>query len=108
MKQLLSTLIIAACLTTASYAFGVTTETTETKPLTAEVGSQKLVKGSEFTGIIKKLDDGTALYTKDEIYPLIGGNFETIVGKEVLIIGKVVKENDIEKLSVARVQFAKQ
>jgi hypothetical protein len=108
MKQLLSTIIVTVSLSIASYAFGTTPVPTDTaKQATANL-VQETTKASEFKGIIKKLDTGTALFTENEIYPLVGGDFETIVGKEVLIIGKLVTENDIKKISVARVQFEKQ
>ncbi len=59
-----------------------------------------------FTGVVKKIPDGTALVTNTATYLLTGGNFETIVGKEVNIIGKVIKVGPIEKIQVARAQIA--
>ncbi len=61
-----------------------------------------------FTGVVKKIPDGTALVTSSATYLLSGGNFESIIGKEVNIIGKVVKEGSIEKLHVARAQIARE
>jgi len=59
-----------------------------------------------FTGTVKRIPDGTALVTSNATYLLSGGNFEGIVGREVNIIGKVVKEGSIEKIQVARAQLA--
>jgi hypothetical protein len=59
-----------------------------------------------FTGIVRKIPDGTALVTNNATYLLAGGNFDGIVGKEVNIIGKVIKEGSIEKIQVARAQLA--
>jgi len=61
-----------------------------------------------FTGTVKKIPNGTALITKKATYLLSGGNFDSIVGKEVNIIGKVVQEGSIEKIEVARAQLAQQ
>lgn len=58
-----------------------------------------------FTGTVKRIPDGTALVTNNATYMLAGGNFEGIVGKEVNIIGKVIKEGSIEKILVARAQL---
>lgn len=107
MKTLITAIIIAGCVAVSSYAFGITqktTEATQTPPIT----SLQVAKTSEFNGVIKKLDNGTALFTETEIYPLLGGNFETIIGKKVLVVGKIVNENNVKKISVARVQFAKE
>ena len=46
-----------------------------------------------------------ALYTEREVYPLIGGEFDIINGKEVNIIGKIVEEGNIKKLAVNRIQL---
>lgn len=59
-----------------------------------------------FTGVVKRIPNGTALVTNSATYLLDGGNFEGIVGKEVNIIGRVVKEGSIEKIIVARAQLA--
>lgn len=59
-----------------------------------------------FTGTVKRIPDGTALVTNTATYLLIGGNFEGIVGKEVNVIGKIIKEGSIETIKVARAQLA--
>lgn len=61
-----------------------------------------------FTGTVKKIPNGTALITKNATYLLSGGNFDSIVGKEVNIIGKVIREGSIEVIEVARAQLAQQ
>lgn len=107
MKKLITAIIVTGCVAIASHAFGITQKANDTAEA-ASINAQETAATSEFSGVIKKLDDGTALFTENEIYPLLGGNFETIVGKKVLILGRVVTENDVEKISVARVQFAKE
>ncbi len=107
MKKLITAIFVTGCVAVSSYAFGITQEADQSTQK-ASVTAQEVAKTSEFNGVIKKLDNGTALYTEKEIYPLLGGNFETIVGKKVRVVGKVVTENDVKKISVARVQFAKE
>ncbi len=71
-------------------------------PVKLSTGVNNLV----FTGVVKKIPDGTALVTHTSTYLLAGGNFESIVGKEVNIIGKVIQEGSIEIIQVARAQLA--
>lgn len=59
-----------------------------------------------FTGTVKRIPNGTALVTRNGTYLLSGGNFDSVIDKEVNVIGKVVKEGSIEKLEVARAQLA--
>lgn len=59
-----------------------------------------------FTGVIKRIPNGTALITNSATYLLDGGNFEAMAGKEVNILGRVVKEGSIEKIIVSRAQLA--
>lgn len=106
MQKILSITIFAICLLIATHAFGVSSAA-KSNPAPTAVGASQAAENMIFQGIIKQLDEGTALFTEKQVYPLIGGNFETIVGKEVNIIGKIVKDGDVEKISVARVQFAK-
>ncbi len=61
-----------------------------------------------FTGVVKKIPDGTALVTNTTTYLLTGGNFESIVGKEVNIIGKIIKEGSHKTIHVARAQLARE
>lgn len=107
MKKTLSIAIFAICLAFSNLAFGVSTPSEIKSPAPAAADSSQAEENLVFRGIIKNLDEGTALFTDKEIYPLVGGNFETIVGKEVNIIGKVIKDGDVEKIIVARIQFAK-
>lgn len=61
-----------------------------------------------FTGTVKKIPDGTALVTSTATYLLAGGNFEMIVGKEVNVIGRVVKDGSLETIQVARTQITRE
>lgn len=107
MKRTLSIVISAICLVISGPASGVSAQTMIKSPAPSDVDSSQATENRVFRGIVKKLDEGTALFTDKEIYPLVGGDFETIVGKEVNIIGKIVREGDIEKLQVTLVQFNK-
>ena len=106
MKKTLSITIFAIYLMLTTHAFGVS-NLAKSNPAPTAVDASQAAENMVFQGIIKQLDEGTALFTEKQVYPLIGGNFETIVGKEVNIIGKIVKDGDVEKISVGRVQFAK-
>lgn len=105
MKIVVSAIIIALCLASADLAIGTAYPQRESPPVPALIYSPKKTDILIFRGIIKYHDMGTALATDRAVYPLIGGDFAMIVGKEVNIIGKMVKENDVEKIVVARVQF---
>lgn len=106
MKNLLKPLTIVACLAISGYAYAVSDSTNSTKvdPVKIEAAQQE---PQMFHGIVKRLDDGMALYTEKEVYPLIGGEFDMINGKEVNIIGKVVEEGSVKKLAVNRIQLNK-
>ncbi|MCP4342342.1 MAG: hypothetical protein GY799_26565 [Desulfobulbaceae bacterium] len=106
MKKTLSITLFATCLVISTHAFGASSPA-KSNPAPTAVDASQAAENMVFQGIIKQLDVGTALFTEKQVYPLIGGNFETIVGKEVNIIGKIVKDGDVEKISVARIQFAK-
>lgn len=107
MKRTVSIAVFATCLAISGYALATSTSQEKNGISTTTIESSQMTENSVFRGIIKKLDKGTALFTEKEVYPLIGGDFETIIGKEVNIVGKIMKEGDIEKIAVARVQFAK-
>lgn len=107
MKRILSTIALAICLLIPGHAFGVSNQATIQSPTTAAADASQATDNTIFQGIVKKLDEGTALFTEKDVYPLIGGDFQMIVGKEVNIIGKLVKDGDVDKISVTRVQFAK-
>lgn len=108
MKKILSIVVFLVCFAFAGYAFGSYAASAVQLPSPATINSPKESKTLVFRGVVKKLDDGTALFTEKEVYPLLGGDFDMIVGKEVNIIGKVIKEGNVEKIIVARVQFKKQ
>ncbi len=100
--------ILLSILTLAANSFATPSADRRTladNPATpVELGAD--VNNLVFTGVVKKIPDGTALVTNTATYLLTGGNFEAIVGKEVNIIGKVIKVGPIEKIQVARAQIA--
>jgi len=103
---IIAILVMTLGITVHSFATsGSAIEASITKPATpVELGTD--VNNLVFTGTVKKIPNGTALITKNATYLLTGGNFDSIIGKEVNIIGKVVKEGSIEKIQVARAQLA--
>ena len=107
MKRTLSIVFFAICLVIIVHDSGVSAQSKSKLPAPDDVNLSQTTDNKVFRGIVKKLDEGTALFTDKEIYPLVGGDFETIVGKEVNIIGKIVKEGNVEKLRVSLVQFDK-
>ncbi len=76
----------------------------ETETIPVKLGAD--VNNQVFSGVVKKMDGGAALVTSNATYLLSGGNFDGIIGKEVNIIGKMVKEGSIKKIEVARAQLA--
>ncbi len=107
MKKILSTIAFAIFLLITGYAFGISNQETTQSPVSSAINVSHVADNAIFQGIVKKLDKGTALFTEKNVYPLIGGDFQMIVGKEVNIIGKIVRDGGVDKISVARVQFAK-
>ncbi|MFT5698392.1 MAG: hypothetical protein ACI8ZB_001247 [Desulforhopalus sp.] len=107
MNKLVKPITIIACLAISGIAYGVSssTEPSQADPAKIETAAKK--ETQVFHGIVKKLDDGMALYTEKEVYPLIGGEFDMINGKEVNITGKIVEEGSIKKLAVNRIQLNK-
>jgi len=107
MKNLVKPITIVACLLISGYAYGVSNSTDNSTVDPAQIQAAGKKETQIFHGIVKQLDDGMALYTEKEVYPLIGGEFDMIKGKEVNIIGKVVEEGNIKKLAVNRIQLSK-
>ena len=107
MNKLVKPITIVACLAVSGIAYAVSnsTEPVQADPAKIEAAAKK--ETQVFHGIVKKLDDGMALYTENEVYTLIGGEFDMINGKEVNITGKVVEEGNIKKLAVNRIQLNK-
>ena len=69
-----------------------------------ELGAE--INNLVFTGMVKRIPNGMALVTKNGTYLLEGGNFDSIIDKEVNVIGKLVKQGSIEVIEVARTQLA--
>ncbi len=107
MKKLVKPLTIAACLAMSGLSFAVSNSTEPIQGDPAQIVANSKKETQVFHGIVKKLDDGMALYTEKEVYPLIGGEFDIINGKEVNITGKIVEEGNIKKLAVNRIQLNK-
>lgn len=107
MKRAIAILVIAICLVITVYDIGLSTQAKIESPDPTEINSSQATGNKIFRGIVKNLDGGTAVFTDTETYPLIGGDFETLVGKNVNIIGRIVKEGNLKKLRVTLIQFDK-
>jgi len=105
MKIIFSAAILALCLISAETAIGIATPPTRNHPVPVLIYSHKDSDTVVLRGTVKPFAETTALFTDTAIYPLIGGDFDMIVGKEVNIIGEMVLEDDVRKIEVARVQF---
>lgn len=107
MKKLVKSLTIVIYLAMSGISFAVSNSTEPPQGDPAKIVVTAKQDTQVFHGIVKKLNDGMALYTEKEVYPLIGGEFDIINGKEVNIIGKIVEEGSIKKLAVNRIQLNK-
>lgn len=106
-KKAILPLLLIFALSCAAQSFATAAspkQAPQSPPTPVQLGTD--VNSLVFTGTVKRIPDGTALVTNNATYLLTGGNFEAIVGKEVNIIGRVVKEGSIEKIQVARAQLA--
>jgi len=109
MKKVIPALVITVCIVFSSNSFANTKPAvTESKDALATAAIEQAAETKIFKGTVEKLDTGAALLTEEAIYPLLGGNFENIIGKEVKITGKIIKEENVEKIVVAMVQLKKQ
>ena len=105
MKIMFSAAVFALCLIVAKTAIGIGTPLPKKHPIPVLIYTQRDAGTIVLRGTVKPFAQSTALFTDNAIYPLIGGDFDMIVGKEVNIIGEIVLEDDIRKIDVARVQF---
>ena len=105
MKHILAIVIVTGILTICTNSLAVSTPPTASTKNSVAALAENQIDSLVFKGVVKKLDTGTALYTEEAVYPLMGGDFDMIVGKNVHIIGRIVKDGKVEKISVARVQF---
>lgn len=107
MKVIFSAAIFALCLITAKTAIGIAAPPASGEPDSALSPSRKDAEIVVLHGTVKPFVEGTALFTDTAIYPLLGGDFTRIVGNEVHIIGEMVLDDDLRKIEVTRVQFAR-
>jgi hypothetical protein len=110
MNKVLLAIICAFCLAIPCKVLSITIPE-NTKPVApALIYSPKNTETLIFRGTVQKTGDGggTVLQTEKAAYPLLGGDFAMIIGEQVNIIGKMVKEDNIDKIVVARVQFERE
>jgi hypothetical protein len=110
MNKALPVLIFSLCLAIPCKAFALATPETSQPPVPALIYAPKNTDIVIFHGTVQhtKDGDGTVLQTEKAVYPLLGGDFAMIIGEKVNIIGKMVKEDNIDKIIVARVQFERE
>ena len=108
MKIFVSAVFFALLLASAEIAIGIAYPYNGKPPFPTLIYSPKRADVLIFRGTITQLDEGTALVTDRAVYPLIGGDFEMIIGNEVNIIGKMIRVGDVEKILVARIQFERE
>ena len=110
MNKALPVIIFALCLTIPCNVLALTIPETAKPPAPALIYSPKNTETLIFHGTVQKPEDndGTVLRTEKAVYPLLGGDFAMIIGEEVNIIGKMVREDNVEKIIVARVQFERE
>lgn len=105
MKFIFFVAVFTLCLISADTAIGGATPPTKKNPAPALISAHKDCDTVILRGTVKSFAEGTALFTDTAIYPLLGGDFDMIVGNEVNIIGEMVLDDDLRKIEVARVQF---
>ena len=110
MNRALPALIFVVCLAIPCTALPLAIPEASKPPAPALIYSPKNSDTLVFRGKVLKTkdDEGTALLTEKAIYPLLGGDFAMIIGQEVNVIGKMITEDDVEKILVARVQFERE
>ncbi len=110
MNKTIPAAIFLLCIAFPATTFALTPPEPTKLPLPAIISSPKNSETLIFRGMIQKIGDATdtALYTSKAVYPLLGGDFTMIIGEEVNIIGKMVKEDNMEKIIVARIQFERE
>lgn len=107
MKKLFAISIITSSLALSTAAFAATVpaekegDTGNTAAITQQ--ADELI----YTGVVQKHENGTALFTENKIYPLLGGNFQDNIGRAVNVIGKVVTEDDVKKIVVSKLEPAR-
>ncbi len=101
MKKILSICILAASVAISTNCFASAPASSQAVEQQGKEMTEQ-VKQMVYTGVVKELEGGTALITKDKTYQLEGGNFAEIVGKQVDVFGKVVKVGETEKLVVSK------
>lgn len=107
MNKALPAIVFTLCLALPGNCYALAIPETSKPPVPALIYSPKNTEILIFHGTVQQTEDGdgTVLRTEKAVYPLLGGDFAMIIGEEVNIIGKMVREDNIEKIIVARVQF---
>lgn len=110
MNKALPAIIFALCLVIPSTAFTLAIPETAKPPVPALIYAPKNTEILIFHGTVQQTEDGDGIVLRTEkaVYPLLGGDFAMIIGEEVNIIGKMVREDSIDKIIVARVQFERE
>jgi hypothetical protein len=110
MSKVILAIIFTFCMATPCNVLAITIPETTKPAVPATIYSPKNTETLIFRGIVQKTNngDGTVLQTEKAAYPLLGGDFAMIVGEAVNIIGKMVREDNVEKIVVARVQFERE
>lgn len=105
MKHLIPVIIVVSLIAFSNASLAVSTPTAPVSDMAATDAIRKQTETKTFLGTVEKLRVGAALFTDGAIYPLLGGDFEQIIGKQVRITGQLIKEDNIEKIVVARIQI---
>ncbi|MBU1568345.1 MAG: hypothetical protein KJ630_22310 [Proteobacteria bacterium] len=110
MKKALAASIVTLCLAIPCKSLALAIPETSKSPAPAIIYSPKNTEILVFHGTVQPTENGngTVLRTEKAVYPLLGGDFAMIIGEKVNIIGKMVREDNIEKIEVARVQFERE
>ena len=106
MNKTITLTVLSLFLAINSSALAVSTKQS---PITskAKIESTQDKKSLVFKGVVKRHDEGTALFTENGVYPLKGGDFSMIIGETVNIIGELVNDGKNDSIAVARVQYLK-
>lgn len=106
MKKIISIAIVVSMMAFSSSLYASSPAPKETVEKTVETAAQQ-AKKMMYKGVVKQTESGMELVTPDSSYLLDGGDFTGLSGKKVIVVGKLIKEGDIEKLMVDNLQIDK-